>query len=132
MTCSIPDCDGKVKARGFCQLHYHRWRRTGDPLQVAERHPRGICAVDGCERVTKALGLCQAHYQRQWAAEKRADADYKPVPEVREYIQHPSLPPGAQRVLCGDCAAVLAVVWSDDAVRAALDHHTCPPRGETK
>jgi hypothetical protein len=30
--CSIPDCGKPVAARGWCNAHYRRWRRHGDPL----------------------------------------------------------------------------------------------------
>jgi hypothetical protein len=39
--CSVPDCAKPVKARGWCQTHYDRWKRRGDPL--AERG----CAANG-------------------------------------------------------------------------------------
>lgn len=31
-TCSVDGCGGLVKARGYCNTHYLRWWRTGDPL----------------------------------------------------------------------------------------------------
>lgn len=31
-TCSIEGCDQRPHARGWCPLHYNRWRRHGDPL----------------------------------------------------------------------------------------------------
>lgn len=30
-TCSIADCDKPAKTRGWCQTHYGRWSRYGDP-----------------------------------------------------------------------------------------------------
>jgi len=30
--CTIPDCGRKHKARGFCLLHYERFKQHGDPL----------------------------------------------------------------------------------------------------
>ncbi len=30
-TCSIESCNGAAVARGWCQTHYTRWQRTGDP-----------------------------------------------------------------------------------------------------
>lgn len=30
-TCSIPDCDSDSWCRGWCRLHYGRWRNFGDP-----------------------------------------------------------------------------------------------------
>lgn len=31
MTCSIEDCDRPVACRGWCGLHYERWRLHGSP-----------------------------------------------------------------------------------------------------
>lgn len=36
LTCSIPDCEQAVRHRGWCQMHYTRWRRTGDPLRTRQ------------------------------------------------------------------------------------------------
>lgn len=36
--CSIPDCGKPVRARGWCNGHWIRWSRYGDPL--AGQHPR--------------------------------------------------------------------------------------------
>ena len=30
--CSIPECDNPATVRGWCNAHYHRWQRYGDPL----------------------------------------------------------------------------------------------------
>ena len=37
--CSVPDCDKAAITRGWCQAHYRRWQRHGDPL--AGRTPNG-------------------------------------------------------------------------------------------
>jgi hypothetical protein len=29
--CSIESCKGKIKARGWCNMHWKRWKKTGDP-----------------------------------------------------------------------------------------------------
>lgn len=33
-SCSIPGCGKLVSARGWCETHYCRWRRHGDPLML--------------------------------------------------------------------------------------------------
>lgn len=40
--CSIPDCGKRHSVRGWCTLHYQRWKRYGDPNFVKlEMAPRG-------------------------------------------------------------------------------------------
>ena len=38
-TCSIEGCDKRAKVRGWCDKHYRRWKRHGDPTKMvrAER-----------------------------------------------------------------------------------------------
>lgn len=31
-TCSVEGCENGAKARGWCEKHYQRWRKNGDPL----------------------------------------------------------------------------------------------------
>lgn len=35
-TCSIDDCEDPVKARGWCDKHWKRWRKHGDPLAAPQ------------------------------------------------------------------------------------------------
>lgn len=77
--CTIDGCENRGGIRhGFCNKHYRRWQRHGDPLAggpdqdrkgwtalVAES-PDRQCSVDGCIRPLIAQGLCAAHYGR-WA-----------------------------------------------------------------
>lgn len=30
-TCTFPDCDRPLKARGWCKRHYQHWQRHGTP-----------------------------------------------------------------------------------------------------
>lgn len=69
-TCSVPGCTELHRSRGFCRLHYGRWRRYGDPradtpARVTVRiAPDAICSIDGCGRRPKSHGWCDKHYQR--------------------------------------------------------------------
>lgn len=62
-TCSIDGCDRPVRARGWCGLHYQRWKAHGNPLGSVVASPKPICSIDGCEDVSNARGLCDRHYQ---------------------------------------------------------------------
>lgn len=39
-TCSVAGCAKRVVARGWCDMHYRRWRVTGDPLTLVGRGRR--------------------------------------------------------------------------------------------
>lgn len=40
-TCSIPACDSRHYARGFCLRHYQRWKEYGDPEASLRRARKG-------------------------------------------------------------------------------------------
>lgn len=65
-TCSIADCEGTHRARGWCSKHYQRWMAFGDP--TIERKPRENpgrgCSIDGCAGLHRSRGLCNPHYMR--------------------------------------------------------------------
>ena len=67
--CTIPDCDRPVLAKGMCQMHYHRNRRTGDPTndgrtEVRPRYGREAreCTEPGCTGRPRVDDLCDHHY----------------------------------------------------------------------
>lgn len=67
--CSIPECENKLYARGWCSMHYARWRTHGNPEQVAwEIHKRpadGRCTIAECDRDYSNSGVCAGHYSRR-------------------------------------------------------------------
>jgi hypothetical protein len=65
-TCSISGCDTYgVLSRGWCAMHYGRWRRTGTTDDPIPRIRKTRCAVDGCERGGRMTrGYCAMHYYR--------------------------------------------------------------------
>ncbi len=62
MTCS--ECEAAVFARGLCQKHYTRQRRSGR-LHRVNAVQGSECSADGCNRKAHAGGLCGLHYQRR-------------------------------------------------------------------
>jgi HNH endonuclease len=66
-TCSIEGCERPARSRGWCNLHYLRWAKNGDPLitrQPRRGGARPVCTVNGCDRPLWVTGMCQMHYTR--------------------------------------------------------------------
>jgi len=61
--CSIEGCQntGKLR-RGWCNKHYWRWRKHGDPLKTREIQGNRPCSVESCEDLIHAKGYCRKHY----------------------------------------------------------------------
>lgn len=80
--CSVPGCDKPAKSLGYCNTHYLRFHRLGDPLApVAPYQRRGpVCTIDGCEDAHYARGYCHKHYQR-WRATGN------PIPRTRQPLR---------------------------------------------
>jgi HNH endonuclease len=45
-TCTVDGCRAKRLARGWCSMHYARWRRWGDPLREVDTATRFWSKVD--------------------------------------------------------------------------------------
>lgn len=64
-TCSIKGCENKHNAKGYCQKHYVRFKKHGDPLYTKRNsNPPEYCTVKDCERKHYALGYCTLHHSR--------------------------------------------------------------------
>lgn len=71
--CSIEDCGKPCESRGYCNMHYTRWLRHGDPNTVLrERNRNGIapCSQDGCDKISRTAGLCVKHYKQEMYAKR--------------------------------------------------------------
>lgn len=61
--CGVDDCGGEVRARGWCNRHYLRWKAHGDPTITLKPRDRR-CTIVGCDEPHKARGWCRTHYER--------------------------------------------------------------------
>lgn len=62
--CSVPTCSCQARSKGYCNKHYKRLLRYGDPekqLRI-ERGKHKTCTVPGCSLAHIARGLCSNHY----------------------------------------------------------------------
>ena len=88
-TCSQPGCERPLIAKGYCTMHYSRWRAGrnmaapigslyGMPTQARlaywnrpKKQP-DACLIPGCSRPQISKGLCNTHYSRQRMQARRA------------------------------------------------------------
>lgn len=79
IVCSIDGCGKKVASRGWCESHYQRWRKHGDPMGGRHSFKRGVeCLVDGCEKPSYSSGLCNSHrHKKQRYGDPEGGADWK-------------------------------------------------------
>lgn len=65
-TCTIDGCERQHAARGYCNMHWRRWRNTGNagPAQRVAPAYRTGCQVEGCQRKHWIKGYCRLHHER--------------------------------------------------------------------
>lgn len=62
-SCSVEKCERKYNCKGYCHLHYTRWKKHGDPL-VNLKPKNHLCSISGCNKTHEAKGYCPMHYDR--------------------------------------------------------------------
>lgn len=60
MKCKIIDCTNESRKLGWCNMHYTRFKRNGDPLKLKRLT---TCTYEGCFEPHHSKGLCQNHYR---------------------------------------------------------------------
>ena len=94
--CRIEDCQDPAVARQFCNTHYHRWKRHGDPLKTLKKPARDLshkppCSIDGCEKNAVNRGWCSTHYGRwQRHGDPQREPDYSRKPKEKGPAQLPN------------------------------------------
>jgi len=90
--CEIEECPRVHKARGYCDMHYQRWKKHGDPLKrglsprAIERDVTGYWGIH--KRVLRAFGpaslqLCPCGKQAEHWAYDHLD------PNEQQFNSHP-------------------------------------------
>lgn len=66
--CSIEGCNRVHYGRGWCSMHYKRWKAHGDPLiSLSNRDHPPTCSIEGCDEPYASSGLCRNHQAAEWA-----------------------------------------------------------------
>lgn len=83
--CSIDGCTNPHLAKGYCNAHWKKWKRHGDPLWQRPLAPERKCTVNGCENKYHAQGYCPMHYLRAKADGKLSTSQECTVGDCRGY-----------------------------------------------
>jgi hypothetical protein len=85
-TCSAEGCDRKHRARGWCDVHYARVKKSGRTELLPTY---SVCTVDGCSSNprTQRTPLCEKHYYRLRRTGSTAD------PAPRQKVEKPKREP---------------------------------------
>jgi len=88
--CHVDDCDRKIRAKGFCDKHYMRFRKHGNPntvIQVSRVVPCTVTLNDSekCGLRGYAKEMCKKHY---FANKRYGDplSERRPPKSKRGYI----------------------------------------------
>jgi hypothetical protein len=73
MNCTIPYCNLKYYAKGFCHKHYAKNKNYGDPLFERVCRNQFPCEAGNCDKKVFANGLCQTHNARR---KRHGDPNY--------------------------------------------------------
>ncbi len=65
--CEVHGCERLRVARGYCDAHYRRWKKRGDPGRPDLDEPAAktqVCSVEDCTRMRVFRLYCYMHYNR--------------------------------------------------------------------
>ena len=72
------NCDKELYAKGYCNMHYERLRRTGSLKRITYSNQGKTCKLTGCDNPASVRGYCLMHHLR-WQKYK----SYKKPPTLR-------------------------------------------------
>lgn len=63
--CSLPYCSRAKTKRGYCESHYRKWLKYGDPEKRQREIQGDQCIASGCDFKPVSRQYCQRHYEQQ-------------------------------------------------------------------
>lgn len=74
-TCKAEGCKRVYRAKGYCTVHFHKWRRGEMPKKSRYK----ICGEENCRKPLFRFGLCETHYS-EWMNPKQEEKPAQPPP----------------------------------------------------
>lgn len=66
--CKVKDCKRPYRAKGYCSVHFKKWRRG--ELEGAKKPRYRTCGEENCRKPVFKKGYCEQHYSA-WSASKK-------------------------------------------------------------
>lgn len=111
-TCAVEGCEQPAQTRGWCGMHYARWRRNGNPEK--SKHTHRLSEVDATTRT----GVC-AHCGPGVRIQKNGEGGWRCTPGTRGRHRRPHWLRAKIAAEQGNCCAICAKPLGADA---CLDH----------
>ncbi|MBI2339998.1 MAG: hypothetical protein HYU99_06515 [Deltaproteobacteria bacterium] len=67
--CGVENCKRSYRAKGYCNVHYKKWR--GGELPKSRYK---TCAQEGCKKKRHLRGLCEEHYKAAFGKKEEGAA----------------------------------------------------------
>ena len=98
-TCNVEGCEKRHEARGFCKMHWKRWRKHGDPLSGNERFATpeeaflartepllwsGCIIWTGSTTGSSGYGTLSVNGRKMLAHRYAWEREHGPIPDTRE------------------------------------------------
>lgn len=90
--CSVEGCESPSLSRGYCNRHYLKWRKYGNPTEDRTgnlgkyERPERRCSLPDCDSRHYGKGYCELHWNR-WR--DHGDPLHEPFSKRREYKRIP-------------------------------------------
>lgn len=59
-TCKVEGCKRPVRAKGYCRIHYNKWRK-GEYGKTRYK----ICRMEGCNKRRFQKSYCEEHFRSE-------------------------------------------------------------------
>ncbi|MFO1462609.1 MAG: hypothetical protein U1F66_02455 [bacterium] len=77
--CKAKDCKRPYRAKGYCNVHYKKWRQG----ELGKKRYK-TCSQESCKKPMGKRGLCDAHYEAWLKSRKTAVAVAEAAPAPAE------------------------------------------------
>lgn len=74
--CRQEGCKRPYRAKGYCNVHYNKWRRGEMPVKPRYK----TCGEENCRKPIFKFGICEAHYTTWIASKKETPQEAAPAP----------------------------------------------------